>query len=92
MLRCVRWICKLIDGTTSTFDDTTTTPTSVSTTTIINSNNNNNNTSLSLNINIPLVIGVAVAVAMLFILGILVSKRLTLKVSGFQIMSKIQTV
>ena len=93
MLRCVRWICKLIVGTTSSlYVDTTTNPTSISTTTVINSNNNNNNMTLSFNVNIPLIIGVAVAVAMMFIIGILVSKRLTLKVSGFQIMSKIQTV
>ena len=36
MLRCVRWICKLIDGTTSANVDTTT-PTSISTNTVINS-------------------------------------------------------
>ena len=93
MLRCVRWICKAVDGITSANVDTTT-PTSISTTTIINSNsnNNNNNTSLSFNVNIPLIVGVAVGIAMMFIIGILVSKRLMLKLSGFWIMSKIQTV
>ena len=92
MLRCLRWICnKLIDGTTSPYVDTTTSS-SVSTTINSNSNNNNNNTTISFNLNIPLVVGVAVAVAMMFVIGILVNKRLTLKVSGFQIMSKIQTV
>ena len=92
MLRCVRWICKEVDGITSANVDSTT-PMSVASTTVINSNNhNNNNTTISFNINIPLVVGVAVAVAMMFVIGILVSKRLTLKVSGFQIMSKIQTV
>ena len=94
MLRCVRWICKIIDETTSSYVDTTANPISISTTTIINSNsnNNNNNTSLSFNVNIPLIVGVAVGVAMMFIIGILVSKRLMLKLSGFWIMSKIQTV
>ena len=92
MLRCLRWICKVIDGTTSSPYDDTTTSSSVSTTINSNSNNNNNNTTISFNVNIPLVVGVAVAVAMMFVIGILVSKRLTLKVSGFQIMSKIQTV
>ena len=94
MLRCVRWICKIIDETTSLYVvDTTANPISISTTTIINSNNNNNNNNtLSFNVNIPLIVGVAVGVAMMFIIGILVSKRLMLKLSGFWIMSKIQTV
>ena len=92
MLRCLRWICKAIDATTSSPYDDTTTSSIVSTTINNNSNNNNNNTTISFNLNIPLVVGVAVAVAMMFVIGILVSKRLTLKVSGFQIMSKIQTV
>ena len=75
MLRCVRWICKIIDETTSSYVvDTTANPISISTTTTINSNNNNNNTSFSFNVNIPLIVGVAVGVAMMFIIGILVSK------------------
>ena len=82
----------MIDDTTSLYVDTTANPISISTTTIINSNNNNNNNTLSFNVNIPLIVGVAVGVAMMFIIGILVSKRLMLKLSGFWIMSKIQTV